>query len=255
MIEYIYTITHLSSGKLYVGRTNDPKGRRSHHFGLLRKNKHGNPKLQRAYNKYGEEDFVFEVVDECDSAKIYDLELQWFGKYNNDLNILYNCHVKSIGGPDKDIRSRMDKFVSDYMADPDAVIANRDSYGIAHKSFAKYLPEYDMTLEDIYQTKWRDVSIEKAKLAYEYKMENRCTVMETLKYAEASVTTFYKYVDEWRANDSRPFNSEEVAKCVVLEMQDGMSMNKACKKWRISKDSVKKYCPEWINYKQNQKEK
>lgn len=85
-------------------------------------------------------------------------------------------------------------------------------------------------------------------------MENRCTVMEALKYAEAGVSTFYKYVDEWRAKDSRAFNSEEVTRCVILEMQDGMPMNKACKKWRISKDSVNKYCTEWINYKQNQRE-
>lgn len=249
MIEYIYTITHLGSGKLYIGRTNDPRGRESHHFGLLRRDKHGNPKLQRAFNKYGQDEFVFEIVDCCDSELIYDKELEWFDKYDNDLSILYNCHLKSIGGPDKDIKHRFEAFITDLKNDPESTVANRDSYGISHKSFSKYLPEYGFTLEDVYMTKWREESIENARLAYEYKIETRCTVSEALRKFNANITTFYKYVDEWRANDNRPFNSEEVAKCVLLDMADGTSMNQACKNWRISKDTVKKYCPEWVKYK------
>ena len=186
-------------------------------------------------------------------ARIYKIASGTLIKYRSEWENARGClyeHPQT-----KDTKARVEAFISDFEADPDSALANRDNYGISHKSFSKYLPEYGYTLEDVYKTKWRDESIDNARKAYEYKMETRCTVMEALEKCGASVTTFYKYVDEWRANDSRPFNSEEVDKCVLLEMQDGMSMNKACKKWRISSGTVKKFCPEWVQYKkQNRKE-
>ena len=307
---YIYSITNTTNGKLYIGRTKNPDQRRRSHFNKLRQSKHENPKLQNAWNKYGEECFIFSIVDECKKEEVYDLETKWFDRYDRDEDLMYNCHFNSDGGKSltksgiqrnidrmmpiiqdgyetglginklakkycvsseyivnhipiwetetglvyqhpqtKEVIARLDKFAADFKEDEETTLANRDSYGISHKSFTKYLPEYGLTLEDVYKTKWREESIEKARLAYEYKIENRCTVMEAIRHTGANPTTLYKYIDEWRASDDRPFNSEEVSQCVILEMKDGMSMSKACKKWRISKDTVKKYCPEWVNYK------
>ena len=180
-------------------------------------------------------------------ARIYKIASNTLIKYRSEWEITTGRLYEN--PQSRETRQRIEMFIDDLKIDYDGTLEKRDSYGVSHQAFAKYLPYYGLSLEDIYKTKWRDVSVQKAKEAYEYKVENRCTVMEALRYTGANVTTFYKYLDEWRANDSRPFNSEEVAKCVILEMQDGMTMNKACKKWRIAKDSVKKYFPEWINYK------
>lgn len=59
----IYTIKCLSNGKVYVGSAVDLISRKSQHFYRLRKNKHGNSHLQNAYNKYGEQNFIFEIVE------------------------------------------------------------------------------------------------------------------------------------------------------------------------------------------------
>ncbi len=95
---YIYTITNIVNEKLYVGRTKSPVKRRGSHFRKLRKGVHENPKLQNAWNKYGESCFIFSIVDECVEDAICELETKWFDKYDRDEEILYNCHFNSDGG-------------------------------------------------------------------------------------------------------------------------------------------------------------
>lgn len=61
----IYKIRNLINGKIYVGSTQDFSFRKKEHFWELKNNKHYNQYLQRAFNKYGEENFVFEILEEC----------------------------------------------------------------------------------------------------------------------------------------------------------------------------------------------
>lgn len=59
----IYQITNMSNGKYYVGSADSFERRTWQHKYALRNNKHKNPKLQAAWNKYGEDMFVFEVLE------------------------------------------------------------------------------------------------------------------------------------------------------------------------------------------------
>ena len=60
----IYCIKNTINNKMYIGITNDKLFKRiSRHDVNLRNNKHVNEKLQNAYNKYGAENFVFEIVE------------------------------------------------------------------------------------------------------------------------------------------------------------------------------------------------
>lgn len=59
----IYQIRNLVNNKLYVGSTVNLNKRKKQHFNILKKNKHVNKYLQNAYNKYGENNFVFEVIE------------------------------------------------------------------------------------------------------------------------------------------------------------------------------------------------
>ena len=62
----IYFITNTESGKRYVGSTMNYSSRISKHKSLLRKNKHHSFLLQRAWNKYGEENFIFKIIEYVD---------------------------------------------------------------------------------------------------------------------------------------------------------------------------------------------
>lgn len=59
----IYIITNIVNSKFYIGSAVNFYNRKQAHFSTLRKNRHGNIKLQRSFNKHGEYDFTFEVLE------------------------------------------------------------------------------------------------------------------------------------------------------------------------------------------------
>lgn len=77
----IYRITCITTGKFYIGSAVNLRLRRKEHFGTLQRNTHKNPKLQRAWNKYGSDNFTFDILElvlipEMLTAR----EQHWFGK-------------------------------------------------------------------------------------------------------------------------------------------------------------------------------
>lgn len=64
-ISGVYKIINDINGHYYVGSSNDVRGRWRGHKSLLRKNKHHSPRLQRAWNKYGESSFTFHIEFVC----------------------------------------------------------------------------------------------------------------------------------------------------------------------------------------------
>lgn len=93
---YIYTITNKINNKKYVGITNNIVKREFDHFNDLKKQQHCSIKLQRAYNKYGKENFVFEwkEVEVENRHELCVLEMQTIMKYDS-YNNGYNC---TLGG-------------------------------------------------------------------------------------------------------------------------------------------------------------
>jgi group I intron endonuclease len=61
----IYKLVNRATGQCYVGQSQRVRKRIKEHFRLLRQNKHTNPHLQNAYNKYGPEMFYGEIEVEC----------------------------------------------------------------------------------------------------------------------------------------------------------------------------------------------
>lgn len=61
----LYKIVNSATGQCYVGQSQRVKKRLKEHFRLLRLNKHTNPHLQNAYNKYGASSFYGKVEVEC----------------------------------------------------------------------------------------------------------------------------------------------------------------------------------------------
>lgn len=64
MARGIYKIINVVNNKFYVGSAVDFKRRKTRHFSELRTGKHNNRYLQNAWDKYGEQAFVFVVVEE-----------------------------------------------------------------------------------------------------------------------------------------------------------------------------------------------
>lgn len=82
MLSGIYTITNIENNKLYIGKTKNFYTRWSSHISNLRKNKHTSRHLQKAWNKYGENSFIFEILEECEEEFLYSLEHYWCNLLN-----------------------------------------------------------------------------------------------------------------------------------------------------------------------------
>ncbi len=68
----LYKIVNCATGQCYVGQSQRVEKRIKEHFRLLRQNKHTNPHLQNAYNKYGANNFYGAVEVECQSLEELD---------------------------------------------------------------------------------------------------------------------------------------------------------------------------------------
>jgi group I intron endonuclease len=81
-ISGIYKITNLISNKLYVGCASNIRTRINDHIYNLRKGTHSNIYLQKAWIKYGEKSFVFEIIEKCSVFDLHDKEHYWVNKFN-----------------------------------------------------------------------------------------------------------------------------------------------------------------------------
>jgi group I intron endonuclease len=66
----IYKITNIINDKVYIGSSVDVKNRIRHHKFHLSKNTHNSPKLQNAYNKYGSESFIYEIIEIVETKEL-----------------------------------------------------------------------------------------------------------------------------------------------------------------------------------------
>lgn len=75
----IYKLIEVTTQKVYIGSTGTLNYRRRGHFSLLRCNKHRNPYLQNYFNKYGESNFKWEVLEYLprDSKILAEREEYW----------------------------------------------------------------------------------------------------------------------------------------------------------------------------------
>jgi group I intron endonuclease len=93
MTRGIYKIINIINSKFYVGSAVDLKRRKTRHFSELRGNKHNNRHLQAAWNKYGEQAFVFVVLEEVAAdADLLTAENVWLHAHVGQENC-YNIGV------------------------------------------------------------------------------------------------------------------------------------------------------------------
>ena len=84
----IYRITNLVNEKYYIGSAVDLDKRKASHF-----NKSTNIHLQRAIERYGKDNFLWEVLEECSKENLVEREQYWMNRH--DFGDLYNIAPKA----------------------------------------------------------------------------------------------------------------------------------------------------------------
>lgn len=93
----VYMILNTINNKVYIGSSNNIKSRFSHHRASLNKNEHHSIHLQRAWNKYGADAFIFQVIEECEESVLLKRE-QYYMDYYKSYDFKYGYNISKIAG-------------------------------------------------------------------------------------------------------------------------------------------------------------
>jgi group I intron endonuclease len=108
-ISGIYKILNKISGRFYIGSSADIKNRWVSHKKMLRKNRHDNQHLQNSWNKYGESNFDFLILNECSNPELLITEQ----KYLDDKSIRDNLYNLSFIAGKIEMTDEIKKKISD----------------------------------------------------------------------------------------------------------------------------------------------
>ena len=81
-ISGIYCIENTKNHKKYIGQSIDIYQRWYAHKSKLNMNKHHSHHLQQAWNKYGDNCFIFYIIETCDESLLNEREIYWIKYYN-----------------------------------------------------------------------------------------------------------------------------------------------------------------------------
>lgn len=91
MTSGIYKIYFIDTpNKVYIGSSKHCEKRKKQHSYELRTDRHINPMLQNAFNKYGLDKFVFEILEEIDEEMLIEKERFYYKKSIDDGLVIYN---------------------------------------------------------------------------------------------------------------------------------------------------------------------
>ena len=83
----IYKIVNIEDNKAYIGSAKNFLKRKYMHFHLLSKNKHHSTYFQNAYNKYGKNNFIFEIIEKCNIEILIEREQYFINLYKPEYNM------------------------------------------------------------------------------------------------------------------------------------------------------------------------
>lgn len=111
----IYEIKNVINGHSYIGQSYNIHERMTQHKRRLIGGIHDNLYLQKAWNKYGEKNFVFRTILLCEKNELTYYEQKVVDIYNPSYNICRQCVISHLGvkRPEKTIKKLSDAKIGE----------------------------------------------------------------------------------------------------------------------------------------------
>ncbi len=99
-ISGIYMILNIVNGKFYIGSSVNVNKRLLHHKNALDSNRHCNSYLQKSYNKYSLDSFLFSILETCEEKELIQKEQIWLD-FHKTYNREYGYNICKFAGTSK----------------------------------------------------------------------------------------------------------------------------------------------------------
>ena len=110
----IYSIINKLNDKTYIGSSCDIGRRWRHHSQNLNKGVHHCIHLQRAWNKYGESYFVFNIEQKCGKDELINIEQSFLDKAKTNYKKYYNSTYHAGGQEPKTITEKQKEDIKNF---------------------------------------------------------------------------------------------------------------------------------------------
>lgn len=138
----VYKIINQVNKKIYIGSSKDIYKRWTQHIDKLNKGEHENKHLQNAWNKYGSDNFEFEIVEECSSGAQFEREQYYLNTLNPFDENGYNI-----------VRQISKEYMSDNYMIKKCAICGHDYSTFSHLS--KYCNKCKSNMEESSRDWWK----------------------------------------------------------------------------------------------------
>lgn len=225
----IYMIENTVNNKVYIGSSVDTNNRINNHKNDLNKNKHHNKYLQRAWKKYGADNFTFTVIEKVnDRDKLIEREQYWMDYYNVSEN---GYNINPTAG------SQLGRKLSE------------DSKNKIYESFPRKKPIVQLDVNGILIDRFPTVKVASMSTGFGIGMIKSCWVNKTFFEGYAWVLEVDYFSNEFDLNQysHERIQSKREGKSVVSinefgNIEEFNSMRKAALKFGIEHHGISECC-------------
>jgi group I intron endonuclease len=147
---WIYEIRCIINNRVYIGSSLDYKNRISNHINKLNKGNHRNEHLNRAWKKYGQNNFRFSVIEyfpKITHEKLREIEQTWLDCITDKFNISTSSRCPYLG---TDHFKKMHK-ASKEASSMEWLITNPDGIEIKIKSLRNFCNENNLQVSSMHK--------------------------------------------------------------------------------------------------------
>lgn len=251
----IYEIVNLANDKKYIGSSQHLKQRNKEHFSQLKNDNHYNKHLQRAWNKFGSDNFIFNILEYVDIPEfLLDREqyyIDLFDVCNISKGYNINPNSSSMLGFNHSQETK-ENFSKDRMGDMNSF------YGKHHSDETKQILHEKIRGENNSHAKLIEGDVLNVYKLLEEKNLSNIEIAKLFNIKENTVTQIkngviwkhlhhlYKCKDEMNRNQK--LTEKEVLEIYKL-LENNVSYFEISKKFNISKQSISSI-KKGINWKQ-----